>query len=1344
MNKPKIKLNTGLIIAVLAILTSFRPYAMDFKHLTLENGLSHSVVFAISQDRKGLMWFGTRSGIDSYDGTQFVHYDLTRDQNSLPSPAKHLLYDSNKVLWVATSHGLFRHNEEKGIFQPASVRYKSFENLNINKLSADLKNRIWIGTSNTLYLYIPEKDSVIHFREIRSSVNDLQVLEDGSCLAATAKGIYKINSKDFGIGSLSVKSEINEKFSNEFISSIYEDQFSRIWIAVLNKGLYIYDKGIEKLTQIREVDKYISGGVQIKDIEQVNDSDYLVATDGNGLLYLKGDFSVRDHFYHIEDDQSSLSNNGIYEIFKDTENRVWIATYGGGINLYDQYLLPFTRIEHITNNQNSVANNTGRAVLEDDNKRLWFATKKGISIYHPAENSWRHIFNTADKPYTIGQNTVLSICQVSPEEIWIGSYGGGIDRIDTKTFRTTPLLPKEEFAKVFGSPYVYSIQKSRDGMVWIGLLRSRLVRYNPTSKEIVRYPIISVHHIQQSKSGEMLLGSKEGMYILSTITGEFKLYAHQDEDRSSINSNLVYSTLVDESGKILVGTEMGGLNIFDPGTGKFKHYGQRDGLPSNSVYGIIKDSKGMFWLSTTNGLSLFDPLKESFTNFDTSDGLHIKEFNYGSSCLTNSGKIIFGGNKGFVSFDPSVIRKISISPKLIFTDLKIANRSVLIDQPDGPLQKHLDLTDHLLFNYNQNSFSISFIGLNYTNPVKNQYTWILEGFEREWAPRISSNTATYTNIPPGHYNFRVRSTSDMHEWNGDERSIKIYVQPPFYRTFWAYLVYTMIVVSVALMILQFIRIRYEEHHAQEKIQFFINVAHDLRTPLTLIQSPLSRITESETLNESDKVNLYLAQKNAGKLSQLFNQLLEFQKADLNKLQVQIGAYDIVGHLKEVIAAFKPLLDKKKISCELKVTDDKLEVWYDELKLDKVFYNLISNAIKYNKENGKIVITVKSDKSNCYIEVIDNGIGIPADQQKKVFRSYFRASNAINSTETGSGVGLMLVRHLVELHHGKIDFVSKSGEGTCFKIKIPVKWKNFRSMDYLSDAEIASKKDTNPPVEMMHKSAQENPPLSDAAAEGKSKLPKILVVEDSEDLRVFLVNSLDPKYRIFAACNGKEALAVIEKNHPDLVLSDVMMPEMDGNMLCSHLKQHLETCHIPVILLTALTDNEYKIEGYEVGADAYLEKPFDINVLISRIDNLLRSRTMLRDKFLNYQTPAGAMGFNSKIDQEFIQKAIKIVEDNITDAEFSVEELCKKIFISRPVLYRKLKALTDQSPQDFIRIIRLKKAIELMLHTDNNINEVAYLTGFSDPKYFSTCFKKHYGKSPSSYLQENKSKIKVDI
>ncbi|MCL4482373.1 MAG: ATP-binding protein [Bacteroidetes bacterium] len=1305
---------------------------MDFKRISIEDGLSNSVVFSISQDCKGLMWFGTRTGVDSYDGTHFSHYNLSIDENTLPTQAAHIYYDANNNLWAGTINGLFKYNAEKEKFQLASSKFSEIVNPNITKLLSDHKKHIWIGTNNSLYVFFPEKDSIIHIREITIAVNDILYLNEQYCLVATTRGIFKINSLDYRVGPISSKNAINEIFNNKFISTIYKDQYSRIWIAVQNKGIYIYDPINEKLIHVDSIDKFISPGVLIKDIKLVNESEYLIATDGNGILSLNLDLSIKDHYYLIDDNPTSLSNNGIYQIFKDSENRVWIATYGGGISLYDPYLLPFKRIEHITNNPNSIANNTGRAILEDQYKRIWFGTKKGISIYNPENNKWSQLFNTIKSPSVLGQNTILSICQVTPEEVWIGSYGGGIDRINTKTLVASPVFPKEKMNDILGSPYVFAIFKSKEGYIWIGLLRSQLIRYNPLSNEITRYPINNIQDIQETSNGKLILGSKIGLYVLDKSTGEFKLYYHKPEDPTSISSNAVCDSYEAKDGKIYIGTEGGGLNLFDPRSGKFKCYRKKNGLPSNSVYGIIKDHNGMLWLSTTNGISMFNPMDESFTNYDTSDGLNIKEFNYGASCSTSDGNIIFGGSKGFVSFDPDQIKKISIAPKLIFTDLKISNRSVKIDQPKSLLDKQIDLMETLSLKFNQNSFSLSFIGLNYTNPVKNQYSWKLEGFEKEWTPRSSDNSATYTNIPPGEYTFRIRSTNVQDDWNGTERSIKIRIRPPFYLTYWAFLIYTIILTTIALLIFKYQRIRFQEQHAKEKIQFFINIAHDLRTPLTLIQSPLSKISENKELGDNDQKYLNLAQKNAGKLAQLFNQLLDFQKADLRKMQLQVDQHDIIEHLKNVLQSFQPLLDKKRIECELKTSEEKQIVWYDQLKFDKIFYNLISNAVKYSRENGNITISVNKIKKKCCIELRDNGIGIPAEQQKNVFKHYFRATNAINSTETGSGVGLMLVKHLVNLHNGQISFESSPGEGTCFKIKVPVKSKHYQTSDFVNETDKFSNTIVRPGTNLIPDILSQTQAQTENNLDIRQKSAKVVVVEDNEELLTFLVDSLQSKYRVHGARNGKEALTIIEKVHPDIIISDIMMPEMDGTTLCAHLKRHIETCHIPVILLTALTDTDYKIEGYEMGADGYLEKPFEIKLLISRIENLLKSRIILKDKFLKFSNPPETIDYKSEIDQKFIQKAVQLVNDNLNNSEFSVEEFSKQIFMSRPVLYRKLKALTDQSPQDFIKIIRLKKAVEYLQQTDLSINEVAYQTGFSDPKYFSTCFKKYYGTSPTMF------------
>jgi signal transduction histidine kinase/ligand-binding sensor domain-containing protein/AraC-like DNA-binding protein len=1335
----KINLKTFGLSFLFILFTTISAQSMDFKRLSIDDGLSNSVVYSITQDSKGLFWFGTRTGVDSYNGSSFNHYNLYSAKNSVSPHAKYLLNDQDENLWVGTTNGLFKYDRSKDNFRIGSSKLRRIQNFNVNKLSFDKKGQLWIGTSTSLYVLIPETDSLIQIREINIPVNDLRMVGNEHCLVATTRGLFKVNTSDFKVGPISSKNDINEIFSSEFISLIYSEKENEIWISTQNRGLYIYYPDEEKLTRVNTIDKYTSSGVLIKDIEYINKSEYLIATDGNGLLKLSKDLSLKSHFYHAEDNPTSLSNNGVYDIFTDKDNRVWIATYGGGVSLYDPNLLPFTRIEHITNNTNSVSNNTGRVIIEDQNKNLWFGTKKGVSIYSPGKNKWKHIYNSKETPNVIGQNTVLTICQVSPEEVWIGSYGGGIDKINTNNFSSTPLIKREDIAKVLGSQYVYDIFKSSDNNIWVGLLRNQLIRYNPQTKEITRFPIINIQRIQESSSGELLLGSREGFYILNVETGEFKLYYHQPKDPSSISNNAVYAILEAGNDIIYIGTEGGGLNIFDKRTGRFTHYKKKDGLPSNTVYGIVKDQNNMIWLSTTNGISVFNPFDKSFTNYDTSDGLHIKEFNGGASYRTSDGKIIFGGTKGFVSFYPDQIKKITIAPKLILTDLKISNRSVKIDKENSPLNRQIDLTDTLTLNFDQNSFSLSFIGLNYTNPVKNQYSWMLDGFEKQWTPRTRDNNATYTNIPPGNYNFKVRSTNVQDSWNGEERNIHIRIRPPFYLTYWAIIIYILIASSITFLIFKFLRIQYEEQHAKEKIQFFVNLAHDLRTPLTLIQSPLSKIAESEQMPEADKQYLDLARKNASKLSQLFNQLLDFQKADLKKMQLQVSEYDVITHLQEVKKVFMPLMDKKSIACELRSDSRTLNLWYDKIKFDKIFFNLISNAIKYTPKNGKIIIMVHADKKNCTIEFIDNGIGIPTEQQKNVFKRYFRATNAINSTETGSGVGLMLIKHIVELHNGQITFDSKPGKGSTFKVTVPLTKTHFQTADY---RRLSEKSDTNvskseaiTKPELLSKSIGKE--LEESKKEGTSdskKRPKVVIAEDSDELRNFLVSSLQPRYSVYDAPDGKKALSIIEKVNPDIVISDIMMPEMDGNTLCTHLKTHIETCHIPVILLTALTDTDYKIEGYEAGADAYLEKPFDVKVSISRIENLLKSRSVLKNKFLKYNDPSESIDYKSKLDQEFIKKAVDIVNDNILNSDFSVEEFSKLLYMSRPVLYRKLKALTDQSPQDFIKIIRLKTAVDYLNQTNMSINEVAYNSGFSDPKYFSTCFKKYYGMSPSKYLQ----------
>ena len=1326
----------GTILFVLLLcLQAYTAHSIDFKHISVEDGLSSSIVFSIAQSSNGLIWFCTKSGLDSFDGSRFTHFELKAESTSLPAQGRHILLDSRDNLWVGTSDGVFRYDPNFDQFKIASRKFLKYQYFKVFKLRDDRQGRLWIGASMSLYLFDPFLDSLRQIQEITIPVNDILCFSDDFTLVATIRGVFKINNSDLSVSKISSEKHINDLFSDEFISALFSGPDGKVWIAVLNKGLFVYDPARETITRVNSVKPYLRPGIVIRDIDLRNNSEYLIATDNNGLLRLDLDYSLKEHIFHNEDDIKSLSSNAIRELFTDSENRLWISTFGGGASLFDPFLLPFHQIEHITNNSHSVANNNGKAVLEDPYGRWWFGTDKGISIYDPDKDKWEHICNTRDNPVVLGQNIIMTLYQVFPDEVWIGSYGGGIDRIDINTLEVTPLFPRDKLEAVLGSSSVYALHKDLEGYIWISLLRSQMVRLDTESRELIRYPIKDILHINENDQGELIISSKHGLFLLQKSTGEIHQYYHRPEDPYSLSSSEVHASLITGDGEVYIGTHAGGFNRFDPDNRRFIHYNRDNGLPSNSVYAMEEDHRGMIWLSTSSGISMFNPSDESFVNFDVSDGLHMKEFNPGASALLEDGRIIFGGARGFVYFSPDQINKITIPPRLIFNDLKISNLSTGIDPEKGPLKQAIDLTENLTFRHNQNSFSFSFTGVNYTNPDKNLYSWKLEGFEDSWSPATRENSATYTNIPPGSYTFKVRSTNLRDTWNGNERTIAIQITPVFFRTFWACLIYSFILMTIAFMVFKFLRTRYEEHHAKEKIQFFINLAHDLRVPLTLIQSPLSRLLEDNEISEKERQQLTLTKRNADKLQQLFNQLLDFQKADQRKMRLQVGEYDLVAYLVTMIELFKPLLEKKQITHTLQSGKDEIRVWFDMKKMDKVFYNLFSNAIKYTQETGKIEIRVFATKNQCHVEIKDNGIGIPPDQQKYLFRRYFRATNAINSAEMGSGVGLILVKLLVELHKGSVGFESQPGKGTTIWIRIPMGNKHFQKTDFLTASGTVSGEVFVPEMIRDPEIPSESGTGTTKKMKEKSGKIRIVIAEDNGELRDFLMDSLSTEYRVFGTSNGSEALSLISKVHPNIVISDVMMPEMDGATLCNQLKRQFETSHIPVILLTALTDNDYKIEGFESGADAYLEKPFDINVLRSRIGNLLRSRELLKNKFLKYPDLEANVDIRSKIDQEFIQKAVQIVHDHYDEPDFSVDRFCKLLFISRSVLYRKLTALLDQTPQDFIKVIRLKKAVECLQQTDMNITEIAYQTGFSDPKYFTTCFKKHYGMSPSRFLRQ---------
>jgi signal transduction histidine kinase/ligand-binding sensor domain-containing protein/DNA-binding response OmpR family regulator len=1318
-----------LVLMCFTLLSHFC-IAEKLKIISVKDGMSGSKVFSMVEDENGIMYFGTDSGLDRYDGTNFTHFNYPEENVSFPFRTQ-VFYDKNKNLWLGNNSGLFQFdfNQDK-IIVPQTQR-EQLKLLNIRVISSDHYGRLWLGTDNSLCIYDYEKDLLINISELPFEVNSIEFINANLCLVGTSDGIFQVDINNLNVGVFLSSENI---FRDSQCSFIKKDSLNRIWICSLSKGIFIYDgKKDVSIRLLDNLDKIIPPETVIKDIYQTSKDRFLIATDGSGLFVLNEQLELVQHRFHNENDPESLSSNGIYDIYVDSNNRTWLCTYGGGINIIDPNNPSFGILKHIVNEQNSLGNNFARTIIEDSKGNIWVGTRKGISILSKQNGRWKHIYNSPESRKILGNNTTLTLCQVTETEIWAGSYGGGIDKININTLKVEPLFSISEFKERLGAPFVYSIKKDSKGEIWIAMLKSNIARYNLQTKKITHYPFQSIHSIAETSNNQLFLGSGDGLTVINLNDETYKIYQNTPGDKSTISNNTVYSFHELNEKEVMVGTGRG-LNIFNLETRTFKYYTQKNGLASDDIRSIIKDAIGNYWLGTTSGLSVFDINKEEFTNYENSDGIQISEFNYGSACTSSDGLIYFGGYNGIIFLEKGQFNKTTIVPEIFFTDFKIFNKTVSPSEKDSPLQGHINQTETINLKSRENSISFSFIGVNYSNPLKNNYSWKLEGFDETWVPTSQIPVATYTNLEPGSYTLKVKATNLSKQWNSKERAIQIIIAPPFWETYWAYTFYTIIMLGISFFILKFTKIQYEEKHSKEKINFFTQLAHDLRTSLTLIKSPLSRIHENNNLDKSDKEMLDLSQKNLQKLTQRFNQLLDFQKADLNKLQLQINRHDFIDHLNEAIVSFKPILESKKIEFEIKNKFKSLDVWYDKIKIDKVLLNLLSNAVKYTTENGKITIKCNTSRKYWNLEVCDNGIGIPKNQHNRIFNQYFRASNAINSSEVGSGVGLMLVKKIVDLHKGKISFNSELNEGTCFKIMIPL---NLQSKT-VSNEKVSVTEEISPSKPILPLVIDNKIEINENSHKS-SKRAKVLVTEDSDELRNFLIQSLQDDYVVSGAANGKEGLKIVKTFHPDIIISDIMMPKMDGNTFCSKLKNDIETCHIPVILLTALTDSFFKIEGYHVGADDYIEKPFDIGILKSRIENLISSRKMLKDKFLKFIAPnKGEVTIKNNIDQIFLEKAVQLVNDNLLNTEFSVNELSKNLNVSRPVLYRKIKALTDQSPQEFIKVIRLQKAAEILRTKDSNIGETAYLTGFANPKHFSTSFKQHFGMSPSKFIQQKSS------
>lgn len=1006
----------------------------------------------------------------------------------------------------------------------------------------------------------------------------------------------------------------------------------------------------------------------------------------------------------------------------DHEGRIWIANYPSGITIRDNRYSGYRWTRHSVGNRQSLVNNQVHDVIEDSEGDLWFGTSNGISLYSSATGEWHSFFSTFDHELEDKNHIFLTLCEISPGIILAGGFTSGLYQIDKRAL-TVDYIASSLFFHLDLRPdqYIRDIRKDSEGNIWSGGFYNLKCFDLKSGKSRLYSGLNSITCIREKDDSSMWIGTSAGLYLLDKFSGKYRSI---DMPVESMHIHALYQG---DDGVLYIGTSGSGLVLYNPEEEAFaQYYTDNCALISNNIYTILPKPDGDLLLSTENGIVHFSPRRMSFNNWTREQGLMSVCFNPGAGVLHSSGRFVLGSNDGVIGFPSDMHIPVPTFSPMLLSDLNISYQPVYPGDEGSPLETDINDTKVLKLKYEQNTFSLRASSINYDYPSNILYSWRLEGFYDEWTTPSSNGLMRFTNIPSGKYMLHVRSVSNEEKYKSyEQRSMLIIISPPLWATPWAIAGYIMLAVLVCVILFRIITLRKQKRISEEKTRFFINTAHDIRTPLTLIKAPLEELRNKDMVNEEGKGHVSMALRNVDVLLRLITNLINFERINTYSSHMYIAEYELGTYMSGICDTFHAYANIKHIRLTYESNFQYLNVWFDRDKMDSIMKNILSNAMKYTPENGNIYVSASEYEDGWGIEVKDTGIGIPRNEQKGLFHTYFRGSNAINLRVSGSGIGLALVHRLVRLHGGKITIESMAEQGTLVRIIFPKGNKHFRKASIISAT--PERSISMPEVVTPALSAVE-PKQSDAFSR------RILIVEDNDDLRIYLVNTLGEDYLVQSCHNGKEALEILSEFKPDLVLSDIMMPEMSGDELCAAIKGNIETSHIPVLLLTALGDEKNMLEGLKIGADDYMAKPFSISILKASVNRLISNRILLHKKYgsPNFETEKWPKGCRDTLDWKFIASVRENVEKNMADPDFTVDMLCSLHHMSRSSFYNKVKALTDCSPADYVRLIRMQYAARMLKEGEHSITEIADMTGFCDAKYFREVFRKHFGVSPSEY------------
>ena len=1374
-------------------------FNLKFENHSTSDGISSSTCTEIFEDSEGFMWFGTIDGLNRYDGYTFeIYRPILNDSTSISNNRINaIVEDTMGNLWIGTSNGLNVFDKKLERFHRIPLHKGTSNFVEQGEIINDLlfddtTNFLWVATKNgvikinltetlssddqnlTFEHYVTQKENEESIDN--NDVTDVIKDKDGGIWAITEGdylNLYNVNSKLF----LRVQINILDAYKlNHKPKEVLIDNDGDFWIGNNLSKLIFWDRTKNEFKQIPSIGDHIPIFHMYQDKRGI----IWIATDGDGIYLFDKNKGLIQHIVHSPTNEFSLPNNQPSKILEDKNGIFWVATYNEGISKLVLSKSAFGHYYYELDKKNGLSAKIAQSVLQDSSGELWIGTDGGgLNLFNEKNKSFKHYRADSKDPYALSSDKIVYLLESFDKSIWVCTWDGGLNKFNPRTEKAEQYKYDTENPFSIGQNTVWCAVEDSEHRLWLGTQTEGLNLFNPKSKKFYKFKnrigdstsLVSnfVFSIFIDSQKRLLIGTSLGLSIveLDSLNNYIPTKIEFKELKEKpIEGNRINYITEDHNGNIWLGTDIGMCQL-NPELKLERFYTTTDGLPNNLILGIEEDYNNNLWITTKSSLSKLEIKENVFYNFNTQDGVQGVEFQSKSIDKTNDGRIIAGGINGFNIFNPDEVVLKSQSLKPIITKLKMFNEVVKVGQRYNNkivLNQSISNTNTLALKYNQGFLSFDFVAFHYKNQQRVKYMYRMLGLHEDFISVGEERSANYSSIPPGDYVFQVKASVDGKWEDAESTVININISPPFWKTWWAYLIYILLFLVLFWVVMHYYTkiIKEEKEHEldQMKLRFFINVSHELRTPLTLILNPIDKILSVFDKPEDVKSSALTIQRSARRLLYLVNQLLDFRKMDLGKDPLKLIQSDFIKFGKDIFLLFEDLAETKKIEYKFDSSVKTLSSVFDPDKVEKIITNLLSNAIKFTEREGSINLSIskvtfsKKERLKCglkkngrgefvQIKVKDTGVGFKQEHLKNVFNRFFHADN----TRTGTGIGLNFTKGLVELHGGKIYVESEYKKGSLLTVLLPINPKmsdkqkvenNFKHEFKNYDLNIVKSAEYEIAI------SNENDDTIEIVSEDKgSEKPSLLIVEDNKELRKHLKNELQNSYKIIEAVNGVKGMEMIKKHYPEIIISDIMMPEMDGFELCRLVKTEIETCHIPVILLTARNLEEDKIEGYKTGADEYLPKPFNINVLKARVKNLLDAKKRLRDKFAAMGGVLASSEVTSNtLDEAFLDKATKAIIDNISDVDFKLDNLLKEIGIGRSQFYRKINSLTGQNPSSFIRTIRLKYASELLLKRENSIKEITYMSGFNSMAYFSKTFRELYKLTPSQFVEQKTKDLNI--